>query len=202
MWEFNNKYLETRNKRLELDARINELTRNINGTRGIANVRSLVDNPTIDAIYARIVDLDLELTRLSKLFRAKHPKIVQIKSELKKSRKRLAEEIKKELGNLKSERKVLLARERTLEKTIAEFESDALDTSSKELKYTILQRNVKTSQNLYNLMLSRVKETNILQTSEPPTSGWWKKPGSRWTRCLPTRNGTCCSALSWDFSAA
>ncbi|MEH0019754.1 MAG: GumC family protein [Desulfobacter sp.] len=164
--EFNNRYLEARNRRLELDAKINELTIHIRGNKGIANVRSLVDNPMIDTIYGKIVDLELELTRKSKVFKQKHPQIVQLKSELSKSKKRLSDEVQKELGNLKSERKVLLARESTLEKTISEFESDALDTSSKELKYTILQRNVNTSQNLYDLMVSRVKESNILQSSD------------------------------------
>ncbi len=166
MAEFNNKYLEARNKRLELDAKLNELSGHIQGTKGVGNVRSLVDNPMIDTIYRKIVDLELELTGLSKTFKARHPKIVQLKSELEKSRNRLSEEIKKELANLKSERKVLLSRERTLEKTISEFESDALDTSSKALKYTILQRSVTTSQNLYDLMVSRVKESNILQSSD------------------------------------
>jgi uncharacterized protein involved in exopolysaccharide biosynthesis len=67
--------------------------------------------------------------------------------------------------NLKSERRVLVAREQTLEKNIAEFEAEALDTSAKELQYTILQRNVNTSKNLYDLMVSRIKESNILQTA-------------------------------------
>ncbi len=164
--EFNNTYLDARNRRLELDARIAELERNLKGTEDIAMVRSLVRNPMIDTIYGKIVDLELEYTRLSKVYRSKHSKMVQLKSELEKSRLRLSQEMKKELGNLKSERQVLLSRERNLEKTIAEFESDALDTSSKELKYTILQRNVNTSQNLYDLMVSRVKESNILQSSD------------------------------------
>ncbi|MBA3009313.1 MAG: GumC family protein [Proteobacteria bacterium] len=164
--EFNNKYLEARNNRLVLDAKLNELSSNLRGTKEIANVRSLVDNPMIDTIYRKIVDLELELTRQSKIFKPLHPKVVQLKGELEKSRISLSEEIKKELANLKSERKVLVAREQALEKTISEFESDALDTSSKELKFTILQRNVNTSQNLYDLMVSRVKESNILQTSD------------------------------------
>ena len=164
--EFNNRYLEARNRRLELDAKITELSAHIRSNKGLANVRSLVDNPMIDTIYGKIVDLELELTRKSKVFKSRHPQIVQLKSELTKSRARLEQEIQKELANLKSERKVLLTRERTMEKTISDFESDALDTSSKELKYTILQRNVKTSQNLYDLMVSKVKESNILQTSD------------------------------------
>jgi len=163
--EFNNKYLETRNKRLELDAKINELNKNIKGIKGIANVRSLINNKMIESIYSKIVDLEIELSRFSKIYKSKHPKVVQAKSELEKSKKQLAQEIVKERRNLKSQRKVLYAKEKILEKNITGFEKDALDASTKELKYTILQRNVNTSQNLYDLMVSRVKESNILQTS-------------------------------------
>ena len=167
--EFNNRYLESRNQRLALDARINEVSSLIRKSKSINNFRSLnvgslVDNPIIDGLYKKMVDIELELTRQSGVFKKKHPKIVQLKSELEKSWVRCSEEIKKELNNLKSERKILLTREQNLEKTISEFEADALDISSKELKYTILQRNVNTSQKLYDLMLSKIKESNILQT--------------------------------------
>jgi len=163
--EFNNRYLQTRNQGVELDAKINELTATRRGEGNLANVRSLVDNPIIGSIYKKIVELELEMTGQLKMFKAGHPKILQLKGELEESRNRLSGEIQKELDNLKSERKVIAAREQTLEKTISEFESDALDSSSKELAYTILQRNVTTSQNLYDMMVSRVKESNILQTS-------------------------------------
>ncbi len=163
--EFNNTYLETRNRRLELDARIKALDRNIQGIDGVANVRSLINNRMIESIYAKIVDLEIERSRLSKVYKSKHPKIVQIDSEIEKSEKQLAQEIYKERENLKSERSVLYAKEKTLEQNIEEFENDALDTNAKELTYTILQRNVNTSQNLYDLMVSRVKESNILQTN-------------------------------------
>lgn len=163
--EFNTRYLEARNRRLELDAKINEFNKHIKGNKGGSAIRSLVDNPMIDNIYSKVVDLELEYSRLSKIFKEKHPKIVQLKSELDKSRYRLTQEIKKELANLKSERKVLLAREQNLEKNISGFEADALKTSSKELKYNIMKRNVDSNQNLYDMMLSRIKESNILQTS-------------------------------------
>jgi uncharacterized protein involved in exopolysaccharide biosynthesis len=164
--EFNKKYLDTRNKRLELDTKISELKKNIKGVKGVANVRSLINNPMIENMYAKIVDLEIELTRLSKIYKSKHPKIVQIKSELDKSEKRMALEIQKERENLTSQRKVLYAKEKILEKNIIEFEKDALDTTGKELKYTIYQRNVNTSQNLYDLMVARVKESDVLQTAD------------------------------------
>ncbi len=179
--EFNNNYLETRNKRLGLDAKINELNKNIKGIKGVANVRYLINNPMIENIYAKMVNLEIELTRLLKVYKAKHPKIVQARGEMKKAGNQLAIEIKKERDNLSSERKVLYAKEITLQKTISEFETDALDSSGKELKYTILQRNLNTSQNLYDSMVSRIKESTILlstnnasirivETAQIPTS--------------------------------
>ena len=129
-------------------------------------MRSLINNPMIENMYAKIVELEIELTRLSKIYKSKHPKIVQVRVELDKSEKRLALEIRKERENLTSQRKVLYAKEKILEKNINEFEDDALDTTSKELKYTIYQRNVNTSQNLYDLMLARVKESDVLQTAD------------------------------------
>jgi len=164
--DFNNKYLETRNRRVELDAKINELTKSISGETGIANVRSLINNPTIELSYAKIIDLELELARLKRTFKSKHPKIIQVESGLAESRSRLVLEVKKELNSVKAEREMLLAREKVLETTIGEFESDALKASSKELRYTILQRNVNTSQNLYELMVSRIKESDILKNIE------------------------------------
>ncbi|MCP3876254.1 MAG: GumC family protein, partial [Desulfobacteraceae bacterium] len=179
--EFNSNYLETRNKRLGLDAKINELNKNINGIKGVANVRYLINNPMIENIYAKMVNLEIELTRLLKVYKAKHPKIVQARGEIKKAGNQLALEIKKERDNLSSERKVLYAKETTLQKTISEFETDAIGSSGKELKYTILQRNMNTSQNLYDLMVSRIKESKIMlstynasirivETAQIPTS--------------------------------
>ena len=163
--EFNQRYLETRNRRMELDAKIHALNQNMGNLKEVANVRSLINNPVIENIYGKIIDLEIELSRLSKIYKSKHPQIVQTQSELQKSRNSLAQEIAKEVENLKSERRVLLAREQALEQNIGEFEAEALDTSAKELQYTILQRNVNTSKNLYDLMVSRIKESNILQTA-------------------------------------
>ena len=164
--EFNTKYLEARNQRMELDSKISELQKHLESSRGLAKVRSLLNNSFIENLYNKINDLEIEYSKLSKVYKAKHPKLVQLQSELAKSRTRMNEELAKELANLKSQRTVLKAREDVLERTIGEFEQDALDTSGKELKYTILQRNVNTSQNLYDIMVTRVKESDILKTSD------------------------------------
>ncbi|MCP4105066.1 MAG: GumC family protein [Desulfobacteraceae bacterium] len=158
--EFNDAYLETRNKRLELDSKLAKL-RQIFRAGKIIQIRSLVDNPLIDNLYSQLLELEVELNRLSNIFKPKHPKIVQLTSKMEKTRRKLDEELKKEMESLKAQRSVFLSKERVLKKTTADFEKDALETNEKELQYIILQRNVDTHKKLHDTLFSKIKESNI-----------------------------------------
>ncbi len=159
--EFNDAYLEARNKRLGLDARINELKKTLQTKGDIFGARSLIENPLIDNLYGQLLELEVEHSRIAKVYKSKHPKVVQINTKIENTRSKLKQEIDKEMESLESERSVLLAREGVLQKTISDFENDALDINKKELKYSILQRNVDTNQKLYDTLLSKIKEANI-----------------------------------------
>ena len=163
--EFNTNYLSTRNKRLDLDTRIREIEKQ-KGPDELGNIRSLIDNNTIDSVYTKIKNLEIEYANLSKVFKSKHPKIIQVRSELDKNTILLDEELKKELASLKAKRQVLYSQEKVLKDTIDEFEQDALDTSGNELEYSILQRNLNTSKHLYDTLLAKIKESNLLKTSD------------------------------------
>jgi len=160
--EFNDTYLRTKNKRLELDAKLAELRRLSQSEGDVLRIRSLIDNPLIDDLYTQLVKTEVELSHLSKVYKAKHPKIIHVKTKTDKTKKKLDEELKKELENLKAKRSVLLSREKVLAKTVADFERDSLETSKKELQYSILERNVKAIKKMYDDLLSRAKESNII----------------------------------------
>ena len=162
--EFNDAYIEARNKRLELDAKLAKLGQTSSSRTDIIHVRSLINNPLIDNLYSQLLGSEVELSRLSKVYRSKHPKVIQIKTKIDNTGNKLQGELRKEVENLRSERSVLLAREEVLQKTMADFEKDALETNRKELKYSILERNVKTNQRLYDTLLSKIKESNIIGT--------------------------------------
>ena len=159
--EFNDAYLEARNSRLSLDAKLSELKNRLATKGDIMQARSLLTNTLIDNLYGQLLDMEVELSRLNKVYKEKHPKVVQIQTQIDNTNAKLKEEIDKEVKSMESERTVLLEREKVLQTTLSDFENDALDTNKKELKYTILQRNVQTNQNLYDTLLSKVKEADI-----------------------------------------
>lgn len=159
--DFNDAYLKTRNKRLEVGAKIAALKKPVQTYDGYSQARALIDNPLIQGLYKQLLDAEVEHSRLSKVYRAKHPKIIQVKSQIKKTQIKLDQEVNKEIDNLKAERNLLTSREKVLAKTIADFENDAMQINSRALKYNILKRNVETNQKLYDTLLAKLKESNI-----------------------------------------
>ena len=58
---------------------------------------------------------------------------------------------------------MLFEKEKVLQQTIADFEGESLQGDRNELKYKILQRNVETNQKLYDILLSKVQESRIVE---------------------------------------
>jgi len=162
MADFNESYLKARNKRLEIDSKLKELKPSSGSEPNILYARSVILNPVIDSLYSQLLDMEVEISRLSKVYKPKHPKLIQAKTKLENTKKKLHEEVLKEVENLKFERSILFAKEKILEKTIADFENEALETNQQEMTYKILQRNVETNQKLYDILLSKVKESDII----------------------------------------
>jgi len=160
--DFNESYLKARNKRLEIDAKLKELRPSSKSDANILYARSVILNPVIDNLYSQLLDQEVEISQLKKVFKPKHPKLIQAKTKMDKTSKKLHEEVLKEVENLKFERSILFAKEKVLQKTMADFENEALETNRQELKYKIFQRNVETNQKLYDILLSKVKESNII----------------------------------------
>jgi succinoglycan biosynthesis transport protein ExoP len=159
--EFNEAYIQARNKRLELEAKLKQLAGISVSDGDFSHVRSLVTNPLISSLYSQLVSAEVERSRLGKVYKGKHPKMIEVTTQIDNTRSKIQEEIGKEIDNLKAENEVLLAREKVLQKTMADFQKEAMETSGKELNYTILKRNVEMNQNLYDTILSRLKEVDI-----------------------------------------
>jgi len=161
--ELNNIYIQTRNQRLETMTKLKELERGDGTGADARHVRALLDSPLINDLHSRRLNTEIELTHLSKVYKHKHPKIIQAKTTLESTREKLRAEIQKEMKNIQAELAVFTQKEKALKQNIENFEADALTADGKELRYTILERNVDTQQRLYDILLQRVKEADVTE---------------------------------------
>jgi uncharacterized protein involved in exopolysaccharide biosynthesis len=168
--EINGRYLETRNDRLEIQARLDKLGNVRSGRRSdVLRVRSLVPNVLIDDLYAQLLEAELEQGRLAKTFKERHPRMVRAQARIEDIRSKLSAEITKELESMRSRMAILKDREEKLQAVLKDFENEAMANNQQELEYTIYQRNVETNRNLYDALLAKIKEADLTEKIE--TSG-------------------------------
>jgi len=160
--EFNDTYIETRNQRLILDTKLEQLKKIAESGKGIPHLSALVDNKLIENLYAQLVNAEVELSKLMKVYKSKHPMVIKARTNTSNIRNKIRVELKKEVANLNAERSILLARENVLQDTMTDFETEGVEKSKKELEYSILQRDVEINQSLYNSLLIKMKEADIM----------------------------------------
>ena len=161
--DINSDYGDTKSKRLEVEAKIQELKKILKHHARERITPTIVQNTVLQNLQTELVLAEIELSKLEKTFRWKHPKIQEMKSKIRQIEEKFDAELKKTLNNLGSEYTVLKGREQSLLSTIRQYETEALTLNKKGMQYAILEREVETNKELYNLLLTKFKETNIIE---------------------------------------
>jgi polysaccharide biosynthesis transport protein len=160
--EFSNAYINTRNRRLELESKLQQLKKISHLKGDFPQLGKLISNSLIQEMYNELIDSELELNKLSKVYKPKHPKILQEKAQIDDIRANLRDELKKEITALELEHSILMSKEKVIQDTISEYEEDAMATGRKELNHDILKRNLEMNQELYDTILTRLKEVDLV----------------------------------------
>ena len=161
--DMNANYLDVRSKRLAVEAKIHELKKFIHGSRDsdIQNIPTFIENNIVESLYAELLATEIEHQKIAGVFKHKHPEMIEVTTKMTELSRKVGEQIRKSLDNAESERAVLIAREKALQGAMGSYETDAIDTNRNELQYTILEREVETNREIYNILLAKIKEANI-----------------------------------------
>ncbi|UCG11165.1 MAG: DUF4388 domain-containing protein, partial [Deltaproteobacteria bacterium] len=161
--EMNAVYIDTRTQRLEVEAKIRALKNFIGSNKGskIHNIPAFLKNDLIENLYVQLLNTEIDHQEISKVYKRKHPEMLRVTSKIQELSSKIRQQIKKTLTNAESERAVLIAREKALEEAMKRYEQEAMNTNRKELQYAIFERDVQTNRELYNTLLTKIKEADI-----------------------------------------
>lgn len=161
--EFNNLVVENRYKLQEITAKLAALG-NVAGSKlDYSKLNQiLVDNPVIGNLNQQHIDAQLELSKLRKVYQEKHPKVTQVLGRIEDIRREIDSQVNKELANMRGQKDILTAKEKTLQKNIDDLEGEAMAINSQDLDYKVLQRNVDTYREQYDAIMAKLKQSDII----------------------------------------
>jgi uncharacterized protein involved in exopolysaccharide biosynthesis len=159
--DFNRAYLEAQAQRLSIEAKLGELTKIARDKPGAQSIFTVADNPLIQKLKAEASDLDVQRSKLLKVYKEKHPEVLKVDAQIQQVNQRIDTEMKTMLRGVQTEFRVAKAREETLLGNVNQLRREGQDLNEKEIQYQNLMRESDSNQQLYESVLKRLKETSI-----------------------------------------
>jgi uncharacterized protein involved in exopolysaccharide biosynthesis len=159
--DFNKGYLEAQAQRLSTEAKLQQVTQIANDKAGAQMMFTVANSSLIEKLRSEMSDLEVERSKLLRVYKDKHPEILKIDARIQQVQQRLDGEIQNMVRAVQAEYKMAKAREDTLFNNVTQMRREGQDLNEKEIQYLALQRESETNQQLYDSIAKRMKETGV-----------------------------------------
>jgi capsular exopolysaccharide synthesis family protein len=137
----------------------------------LETIPAIATNAAVESINKQILQTEQNISELSKKFGAKHPAMITAIDELKGLKGKKSEEIHKAVQTIKNRYLLAKSNEDNLRALLDQTKSEAANLSEKHIQLGILKREVEANRNLYDSLVSKLKEKGI--TEENQTVDVW-----------------------------
>ncbi|MCI5149723.1 MAG: polysaccharide biosynthesis tyrosine autokinase, partial [Candidatus Electrothrix sp. MAN1_4] len=148
-------------QRLEKEAILKEirgLATKLHKTDGIPEV---MENSQIKLLKEEYNKIEIEFARISTKFKKSHPERVRLSTQLSHIRKKITGEAGKVVKDLEIGIHILQKKEEALAHSLESYKKQARKIAEQAIEYGVLKREAESNKQMYNVLLERLKETDI-----------------------------------------
>jgi polysaccharide biosynthesis transport protein len=150
-------------KRKELEAVYAQVKGLANNPEAVENLPAVAADPTIQAIRSQIMASEQKITDYQKKYGQKHPAMVAAMGELTVLKEKKLEQIRRVIDSIKNEYELARASEENFRRFAGQTKAETLTIGEKFIQYGVLKREVETSRQLFDAIITRIKEQGVTQ---------------------------------------
>jgi capsular exopolysaccharide synthesis family protein len=128
---------------------------------GYDMVPAVIRDPLVQKMKEAEGDAERRMSDAAKRYGPEHPKMIQAKAELEAARENTRRQIQFVVQGLAKEYDAAKANEAAVQNALAQSKSEIQGYNRKEFQLGILEREVQQNRNLYDMFVSRLKETSV-----------------------------------------
>ena len=163
--QLNDAVTRAKTNRVQKESLYNQI-KSLGPTASPDTIPAILQNPYIQSIKTRVADLQRERAVLLERYGEKYPAVKDVNANIQDAQRQLALELAKALDAIKNDYQSALSEERTLAAALEEQKGTALDLSRKNVGYTVLEREAHSNRQVYETLLQREKELQVLANSQ------------------------------------
>ncbi|PIR01143.1 MAG: hypothetical protein COV66_03090 [Nitrospinae bacterium CG11_big_fil_rev_8_21_14_0_20_45_15] len=164
--QLNTEVIRAKTERLRLGALRLQLKKLKNNP--VVLMQTIPDSMKSEAIQTldlRYRELQNQYERMSKVYGESHPSMIDINGQLSAVLKRIPREIESLSHTLELDYQAISSEENSLNDRLEEQKQLVMSLDQAEIEYHALKREAESSNNLYNILLKQLSETNISSKS-------------------------------------
>jgi capsular exopolysaccharide synthesis family protein len=157
----NQEVVSSQSRRVEAETRYQQALTLENNPDMLDAIPEVLSNDIVKEIKKMEVNLYNRMSELSKKYGRNHPQMKAIENELADLKKRKGTEAQRVVSSLRNEYRLAVAREESLKKALEEQKAQSLEMNKKAINFGVLQRQVESTRQMYELLIQRFKETSL-----------------------------------------
>jgi polysaccharide biosynthesis transport protein len=162
--QLNDALIRAKTARVQKEALYNQVKSMSAGTDPDA-IPIIAQNPQVQALKTRLVDLQRDRVRLSERYGDKHPEIVKVNAALEDTQRQLDLETSRALQSVRNEYETSVLEEQTLARNLEAAKADATDLNRKSIGYSVMEREANSNREVYAALLQRENELRVASNS-------------------------------------
>ncbi|HET9266658.1 MAG TPA: polysaccharide biosynthesis tyrosine autokinase [Vicinamibacterales bacterium] len=128
-------------------------------------IPAIASNPSVQGVKATLAELQQKKTLLSERYGDKHPEMVTVMASIQDATKQLNIELSKAVDAIRHDFESAVLEEKTLAQALSDQQAVAADLDRKGVAYTVMEREAQSNRQLYETLLQREKELQVLANS-------------------------------------
>lgn len=125
------------------------------------NIPVVLANPAVQALRARLAEMQREQGRLAESLGDKHPDMVKLKGEIRSLEEKIQTEVQGVVQSLEGAVLAVRQQETTLEDSLEAAKKEGLELGKRNVEYMLLKREVESNQALMQDLMSKAKTTGL-----------------------------------------
>jgi capsular exopolysaccharide synthesis family protein len=138
-----------------------EVERLLKAGTSINAIPQVANNPLIQDMRKSLAEKEALLANLLKRYKDKYPDVIRVREEIASLKDSIQKESQKVREAIRAEAELARAKETTMASELKKKEQESFDLSQLRIQYDVLSRQADQSKLLYNVVLQRMKETDL-----------------------------------------
>ncbi len=168
--DLNTQLVQAQADEAALRAELQALQRTLSAGRDASAAPRVLNSPLIQRLREREVELVRRQASLANQYGERHPRMIQVRNELRDVRTNIEDEVSKIVQSMRSEVGASSARLAALRESLVEMEQAAVSTRGSEDELAELERDAQEKRAMLQNFLVRLRETRAQQQLVEPTA--------------------------------